>query len=82
MAQGNSAAILANFEFNPSDYIVKPLIFDLKKSSKEKIMDKLIESFPGTNNVEHREGKNSFRIRKDGKRTFSGTYFECRQKIS
>ena len=31
IARGNSAAILANFDFDPSNYINNPLIFDLKK---------------------------------------------------
>ena len=33
IAQGNLAAITANVDFDTSDYIDKPLIFDLKKTS-------------------------------------------------
>ena len=42
IARGKSAATSANSDFDPSDYINEPLIFKLKKTSKEKITDRLI----------------------------------------
>lgn len=46
----------------------KSLIFDLKKTSEEKILDRFIEKFPEDNDkyyVRNREGTNFFRIRQD-----------------
>ena len=48
IASGSLAAILA-FEFNPSDYVDKSMIFDLKKQVRKKVMDRLTESVPGKN---------------------------------
>ena len=44
-------------------------MFDLKKSSEEKIFDAITENIPDNNKcyIEHREGTNAFRIRKDEK---------------
>ena len=68
IAQGNLAAITANIDFDTSDYIDKPLIFDLKKTSQGKIMARLIKCLPRTNGefyIERKDGTSSFRIRKD-----------------
>ena len=42
IARGKSAATSANSDFDPSDYINESLIFKLKKTSEEKITDRLI----------------------------------------
>ena len=52
----NSLALLENKNFDARIYLDKPLIFDLKKTSEEKIMERLIESIPEGNNdfyIEH-----------------------------
>ena len=46
----------------------KSLIFDLKKTSEEKILDRFIEKFPEENDkyyIRNREGTNVFTIRPD-----------------
>ena len=68
LAKKNLQAIISKtFDFNPEDYLEKSLLFDLKKTSEEKFFDVIIEKLPdnGKYYIEHTEGTNAFRIRKD-----------------
>ena len=39
MAKNNSKAIISGtFDFDPEDYLIKSLLFDLKKTREEKIL--------------------------------------------
>ena len=70
IAKNNSKAILSHtFDLNPEDYLEKSLLFNLKKTSKEKLFDAIIEKIPNNDKyyIEHRDGTNAFRIRRDGK---------------
>ena len=61
-----SEVLVSDFEFNPEEILDKSLLFDLKKTREEKILDRLNESLPEGNDqyyIEHREGTNSFRVR-------------------
>ena len=61
---------LGNLTLIPEEILNKPLLFDLKKTNEEKIFDYILEKIPGKNDnyyIEHREGTNPFRIRKDPK---------------
>ena len=58
------------FDFDPKEMLDKLLLFDLKETSEEKIFDSLLERILdkiGIYYIEHREGRNAFRIRKDSK---------------
>ena len=58
------------FGFDPKEMLDKLLLFDLKETSEEKIFDSLLERILDKNGIyyiEHREGRNAFRIRKDPK---------------
>ena len=47
MSKNNSAEISAkNFNFDPQEHLDKSLLFDLKKTSKEKIFDTILEKIP------------------------------------
>ena len=66
MAKNNSKAIISGtFDFDPEDYLIKSLLFDLKKTRKEKIFDAIIEKIPDNNKcyIEHSEGTNAFLVR-------------------
>ena len=70
MAKNNSARILPkNFDFDLQELLDKSLLFDLRKTSKEKIFDAILEKIPDDDMyyIERREGKNTFRIRRDKK---------------
>ena len=70
LAKNNSKAIISGtFGFDPEDCLEKPLLFDLKKTSEEKIFDAIIEEIPDKDKyyIEDRERTNAFRIRKDEK---------------
>ena len=70
MEKNNSKSIVSGtFDFDPEDYLDKSLLFDLKKTSEEKIFNAIIEKIPDNADyfIEHREGTNAFRIRKDEK---------------
>ena len=57
-------------DFDPKEMLDKLLLFDLKETSEEKIFDSLLERILDKNGIyyiEHREGRNAFRIRKDPK---------------
>ena len=49
MESNNSKMILPNFYFNPESYINIDLLFNLKKTSGEKIIDRIIEKLPDNN---------------------------------
>ena len=58
------------FDFDPKEMLDKLLLFDLKETSEEKIFDSLLERILdkiGIYYIEHRDGRNAFRIRKDPK---------------
>ena len=58
------------FGFDPKEMLDKLLLFDLKETSEEKIFDSLLERILdkiGIYYIEHRDGRNAFRIRKDPK---------------
>ena len=64
MATKNSKTVLLNFDFDPKNYIVIDLLFNLKKTNEEKIIDRIIEKLPDDNDnlyIEHREGTNLFK---------------------
>ena len=68
MGKKNSKGILSKtFDFDPAEYLDKSLLFDLKKTSEEKIFDSILEKIPDTDTyyIEHKEGSNAFRITKD-----------------
>ena len=47
------------------------LLFDLKETSEDKIFDSILKKIPDKNDIyymEHREGTNTFRLRKDPKK--------------
>ena len=71
MAENNSKLFLSEkFDFEPEEILDKLLLFDFKKTSEEKIFDSILEKIPDKNDIyyiEHREGTNAFRIRKDSK---------------
>ena len=46
IAPKNSEALLSDIEFDPEEILNKSLLFDLKKTSEEKILDRLIENLP------------------------------------
>ena len=68
IAEGNSTAQLHNFEYNPSDYINNPLVFNLKKTSEYQMLDRIIENLPKENHkycVQHKKASNMFMIKQD-----------------
>ena len=36
IAHGNTAVLKSNFDFDPRDYLDKPLVFDMKKKTVKK----------------------------------------------
>ena len=71
MAENNSKLLLSRkFDFDPEGIFDKSLLFDLKKTSEDKIFDSLLEKIPDKNDIyyiKHREGTSAFRLRKDQK---------------
>ena len=65
---GNTAVLESIFTFDPAEYIDKAFLFDLRKTSEEKIFDRLLENIPDGNDkyyTKHTDGTNVFRIRTD-----------------
>ena len=58
LAASNSDALVFKFQFDPQEISDKSLIFDLKKTNKEKILDRLIEKNKNNDKfyIEHRRG--------------------------
>ena len=71
MVENNSKLLLlGKFDFDPEEILYKSFLFDLKKTSEDKIFDSILEKIPGKNNmyyIEDRERTNAFRLRKDSK---------------
>ena len=71
MVENNSKFLLSGkFDFDPEEILDKLLLFNLKITSEEKKFDSILEKIPDKNNIcyiEHRDGTNAFRIRKDSK---------------
>ena len=68
LAWGNSAAVEVQFTIDPEDYIDQPLLFDMSKTTEDKVFDWLISNMSTHDDIyyiEHEEGSNVFRIRKD-----------------
>ena len=51
IAHGNTMALKNNFDFDPRDYLNKPLVFGMRKTCKEKILDRIIEKLPSDNDL-------------------------------
>ena len=76
LAKNNSKSIRSgNFDFDPEEFLDKSLLFDLKQTREEQISDAILEEIPDNDKcyIEHREGTNAFRIRKDGDKNEKGT---------
>ena len=56
-------------DFDTEEYLDKSLLFNLRKTSKEKIFDAILEKILDNDNyyIKHKESTNGFRIRKDEK---------------
>ena len=69
MAENNSKLLLSRkFDFDPEEILDRSLLFKLKKTSQDKTFDSILEQIPDKNDIyyiEHREGKNAFRLRKN-----------------
>ena len=68
IAEGSSAWLLHDLEFNPADCINKPLVFNLKKIREDQIIEKIIENLSKDNDeyyIEHTKGSNMFMIKQD-----------------
>lgn len=68
ITEGSSASLLHNLEFNPADCINKPLVFNLKKTREDQIIERIIENLPKDNDeyyIEHRKDSNMFMIKQD-----------------
>ena len=72
MVENNSKLLLSwKFDFDPEEILDKSLLFDLKKTSEDKIFDWILEKIPDKNDIyciEHREGTNAFTLRKEPKK--------------
>ena len=77
MTRKNLKLLFYNFDFNPADYMDVNFLLELKKTSEEKIIDRIIEKSPENDMyyIEHRGGTNSFRIRQDKKQEEEGNLF-------
>ena len=67
LADGNSAALLKDFPLDPKKFLEKPLTFNLKKTSGDQIIDKIIDGLPKDNDeyyVDHKKGTDVFALRK------------------
>ena len=72
MVENNLKLLLSGkFDFDPKEILDKSFLFDLEKTSEDKIFDSILEKIPDKTDIyyiEHREGTNSFRLRKDPKK--------------
>ena len=72
MVENNLKQLLSGkFDFDTKEILDKSLLFDLEKTSEDKIFDSILEKIPDKNDIyyiEHREGTNAFRLRKDPKK--------------
>ena len=72
IARDNVLAFMARkFSFSPEKILNKTILFDVSRVDEEKIMHKIIENLPSTNDdfyIIHEPGTNSFSLRRqDGK---------------
>ena len=72
IARDNVLALMAGkFSFSPEKLLNKTILLNVSRVNKEKIMDKVIENLPSTNDdfyIIHKRGTNSFSLRReDGK---------------
>ena len=61
----------------PRDYLNKPLVFDMKKTSEEKILDRIIEKLSSDNNqlyVKHRADTDTFIVNQDKRQQEKGDF--------
>ena len=61
-----SAITVGKFDFPPEKLLNKAILFDVSRVDEEKIMDKLIENLPSTNDdfyIIHEPGTNLFSLR-------------------
>ena len=69
IAQNNSKLIGKNkYKFNVKEMLNKGQLFDLNKTTKDQIMDKIIEGLPKDNDdnyINHTPGTNVFTVRKE-----------------
>ena len=72
MVESNSKLLLSGkFDFALEEILGKLLLFNLKKTSEDKIFDSILEKIPDKNciyYIEHREETYTFRLRKDPKK--------------
>ena len=72
MVENNSKLFLSGkFDFDPEEILNLLLLFNLKKTSEDKIFDSILKKIPDKNDIyyiKHREGTNTFRLRKDPKK--------------
>ena len=73
MVENNSKLFLSGkFDFDPEEILNLLLLFNLKKTSEDKIFDSILKKIPDKNDIyyiKHREGTNAFRLRKDPKKS-------------
>ena len=70
IAEGNSASLINNFVFNLKDYLSKPLALNLKKTSEDHVVEKIIKKFSNDNvkyYIQHTKSSNIFTIKQDKK---------------
>ena len=72
MVENNSKLLFSGkFDFDPEEILHKSLLFDLKKTSEDKIFDSILDKIPSKNDIyyiEHRERINGVRLRKHPKK--------------
>ena len=72
MVESNSKLLLSGkFDFALEEILGKLLLFNLKKTSEDKIFDSILEKIPDKNDmyhIKHREGTNTYGLRKDPKK--------------
>ena len=71
VAENNSKLLLLRkFDFDPEKFLDKSLLFDLKKTSKDKMFDSMLHKMPDKNDIYYiksEERTNTVRLRKDPK---------------
>ena len=63
MVENNSKLLLSwKFDFDPEEILDKLLLFDLKKTSKDKIFDSILEKIPDKNDIYYQTQRRDKRI--------------------
>ena len=68
IARGKSSAVQVNFTINPEVFLDVRLLFNLKMTDEMEIEDWLVDNLAVNNDeyyIEHKQGTNVFRIRKE-----------------